>query len=296
MEYQLIEIIHEDNLEVMKKLDDNSIDLIYTDPPFHTKSVQKRNNLEVIQDPNGNRIGFGGNRYTVKALAEMKYDDNSGDYYGFLIPRLLEMYRVLSPTGSLFLHLDYREIHYVKILLDSLFGEDNFRNQINWTWDYGAKSKRYWPRKTNGILWYTKSDEYYFDIGQSDRLEYIAPKLVGAEKAERGKLPTDTWFISIVGTNSKEKTGYPSQKPEKLLERIVLTTSKEGDLLLDPFAGSGTLGAVANKSDRHCMLIDDNLQAIDVMKKRFNVATSPLDNRNFYIVNNMKLDAVENKT
>jgi len=257
----MVNVIEKDNLDWLKEQPDNKYDLIYLDPPFNTGKTQVKRTTQ-------GRAGFSTKRYDVVELAKMEYQDSFQDYYGFLFPRLEELYRVLKETGSILVHLDTNEVHYVKIFLDMMFGRDQFRNNIIWTWDFGAKSKQYWPRKSNHILWYTKTDDYYFDIEASDRLPYIAPKLVGAEKADMGKLPTDTWFGSIVGTMSKEKTNYPTQKPQWLMERLVACHSKEKDLLLDPFAGSGSFGVAAIRLNRDCDLIDNNPEAIEIINKR----------------------------
>lgn len=257
----MINVFQQDNLDWLKAQDNNKYDLIYLDPPFNTGHAQVKRTTQ-------GRAGFSTKRYDVVELAKMEYQDDFEDYYSFLFPRLEELYRVLKETGSILVHLDQNESHYVKIFLDKLFGRENFRNELIWTWDYGAKSKQYWPRKHSSIFWYTKSENYTFDIRASDRLPYMAPGLVGPEKAERGKLLTDTWFISIVGTNSLERTNYPTQKPLKLIRRLVSCHSKENDLLLDPFAGSGTFGVAAKELNRNCDLVDSNPEAIQIIEQR----------------------------
>lgn len=258
----MVDVIQGDCLVHLKGVPDNTYNLIYLDPPFNTGISQTR------KTTTGNG-GFAKERYNVRELAEKQYNDYFEDYYGFLFPRLEEMYRTLASDGSMFIHLDWRETHYVRVFLDSLFGRDNCLNEIIWHWDYGAKSKRYWPRKHNNVLYYVKDTENYtFDISQTDFLPYLAPKLVSKEKAERGKVPTDTWFMTIVPTNGHEKTGYPTQKPEALLRRILACHCKTGDKVLDPFAGSGTTGAVAKQLGLDCTLIDNNMEAIDTIYKR----------------------------
>ena len=263
-------IIFGENLKYLQALDDACIDLIYIDPPFNTGKQQARQQIQVEQDENGDRVGFGGNRYQTTVLGERAYRDNFDNYLGFLEPRLAEAYRVLKENGSLYFHIDYREVHYCKILLDEIFGRDSFINEIIWAYDFGGRSKTRWPAKHDNILYYVKDPKHYtFNREEVDRIPYMAPGLVGKEKAARGKFPTDTWWHTIVGTNSKEKTGYPTQKPEGVLRRIVAASSNPGDIVLDFFAGSGTIGAVCLELDRRFILVDDNPQAIAVMRSRF---------------------------
>lgn len=263
-------IIFGENLKYLQSLDDACIDLIYIDPPFNTGKQQARRQIQVEQDENGDRVGFGGNRYQTTVLGERAYRDHFDDYLGFLEPRLTEAYRVLKDNGSLYFHIDYREVHYCKILLDDIFGRDSFLNEIIWAYDFGGRSKTRWPAKHDNILYYVKDPKHYtFNREEVDRIPYMAPGLVGKEKAARGKFPTDTWWHTIVGTNSKEKTGYPTQKPEGVLRRIVAASSNPGDIILDFFAGSGTIGAVCLELDRRFILVDDNPQAIAVMRSRF---------------------------
>jgi site-specific DNA-methyltransferase (adenine-specific) len=257
-----------DSLEILSTIPENSIDLIYIDPPFNTGKVQNRKNIKTVRGADGYE-GFGGNFYNRETISEIGYDDNIQDYFEFLYSRIKHCYRILKSTGSIFLHLNWHESVTGRLVLDEVFGEDNFRNEIIWAWDYGAKSKKYFPRKHDNIFWYSKSEDYYFDISECDRIEYMAPDLVGEEKAKYGKLPTDVWWMSIVGTNSKEKTGYPNQKPVKLLERIIRTATKPGDTVLDFFAGSGTTGQACLNLGRNFILIDSNQIAIDIMKNRF---------------------------
>jgi len=263
-------IFYTDNLEVLNSLEDEAINLIYIDPPFNTGKQQARKQISVEQDENGDRVGFGGNRYQTKIIGERAYRDYFDDYLGFLEPRLNAAYRVLKDNGSLYFHIDYREVHYCKILLDEIFGRDSFINEIIWAYDFGGRSKTRWPAKHDSILFYAKDpDHYTFNREDVDRIPYMAPGLVGKAKAERGKFPTDTWWHTIVGTNSKEKTGYPTQKPQGVLTRIISASSHPGDLVLDFFAGSGTVGDVCLRLGRRFILVDNNPQAIAVMKKRF---------------------------
>jgi len=259
-----------ENLAVLKQIEINSIDLIYIDPPFNTGKKQARKQIRVSQDENGDRVGFGGNRYQTTVIGEKAYRDYFDDYLSFLEPRLLEAYRVLKPNGSFYFHIDYREVHYCKLLLDEIFGRESFINEIIWAYDFGGRSKKRWPAKHDNILFYAKDpDNYTFNRDEVDRIPYMAPGLVGKKKAARGKFPTDTWWHTIVGTNSKEKTGYPTQKPVGVLRRIVAASSKPGDVVLDFFAGSGTIGEVCIDLGRNFILIDNNPQAINVMRERF---------------------------
>ena len=259
-----------DNLDILKTMAAGSVDLIYIDPPFNTGKQQARKQIVVERDTNGDRLGFGGNRYQTTVVGERAYRDNFDDYLGFLEPRLQEAYRVLKPTGSLYFHIDYREVHYCKILLDGIFGRDSFLNEIIWAYDFGGRSKTRWPAKHDNILYYVKDPKHYtFNRDEVDRIPYMAPGLVGKAKADAGKFPTDTWWHTIVGTNSKEKTGYPTQKPEGVLRRIVGASSHPGDVVMDFFAGSGTVGAVCLELGRRFILVDNNPQAMTVMRERF---------------------------
>lgn len=262
-----------DNLPILQSLPSASVDLIYIDPPFNTGKVQGRTQIKTVQsgdESSGDRTGFAGRRYTTLKVGTRAYTDSFDDYLAFLEPRLNEAYRLLTPTGSLYFHIDYREVHYCKILLDSIFGRDAFINEVIWAYDYGARTRKKWPPKHDNILWYAKDPQRYtFNVDAVDRIPYMAPGLVGPEKAARGKLPTDTWWATIVPTNGKEKTGYPTQKPMSILRRIITASSNPGDHVLDFFAGSGTTGAVCLELGRCFTLIDNNPQAIEVMAKRF---------------------------
>jgi site-specific DNA-methyltransferase (adenine-specific) len=249
--------------------------MVYMDPPFNTGRTQTRRNMATVGTAldGGDRTGFGGRRYTTKLLAESSYKDDFDDYLGFLTPRFEELKRILHPTGTLYVHLDYREAHYVKLLLDELFGRENFLNELIWAYDYGAKPKGRWPQKHDTILVYVKDARaYYFDSEGVDREPYMAPGLVTPEKVAKGKRPVSVMWHTIVSPTGREKTGYPTQKPEGLLRRFVQASSREGDLCLDPFAGSGTLGAVAGKLNRRYLLIDESPEAVRVMQERLGVA------------------------
>jgi site-specific DNA-methyltransferase (adenine-specific) len=258
-----------DNLEVLPEFDDGLFQLAYLDPPFNTGKVQRRRTLATTADPLGDRLGFQGRRYSTAILGESAFRDEFDDYLAFLEPRLREVRRVLAESGTLYLHIDYREAHYVKVLLDELFGRECFLNEIIWAYDYGARPRRRWPAKHDTILVYVKDpSSYWFDSEAVEREPYMAPGLVTAEKAARGKLPTDVWWHTIVSPTGREKTGYPTQKPEGVLRRIVQASSRRGDWCLDCFAGSGTLGAVAAQLARRYVLIDTNPEAVLIARSR----------------------------
>ncbi len=257
-----------DNLPVLRSLPEASIQLIYIDPPFNTGREQERTTRTSRQSESGS-VGFAGKRYEQIAQSALSYDDSFADYWEFLEPRLLEAKRLLTQSGTLYLHLDYREAHYAKVLLDGLFGRECFLNEIIWAYDYGGKSKSRWPSKHDTILVYVKDPKnYFYDSKTVDREPYMAPGLVTKEKAELGKLPTDVWWHTIVSPTGKEKTGYPTQKPEGILRRIIQASSRESDRVLDFFAGSGTTGAVAGELGRRFTLIDSSKDAINTITKR----------------------------
>ena len=258
-----------ENLELLPRLTTEAFQLIYIDPPFNTGSAQARRTLQTVADEEGDRTGFKGRRYSTTLLAESSYRDTFEDYLAFLAPRLEEARRLLAREGTLYFHIDYRESHHCKLLLDEIFGRECFLNEIIWAYDYGARAKRRWPAKHDTILVYVKDPaHYFFDSELVDREPYMAPGLVTAEKAARGKLPTDVWWHTIVPTNGREKTAYPTQKPEGIIRRMVQASTRPGDWCLDFFAGSGTLGAVAAQLGRHYVLIDSNPQAVEVMRAR----------------------------
>ncbi len=263
-------VIHANNATVLPQLPDGAFRLIYLDPPFNTGRMQVRQATKSMRSETGSRIGFQGQAYETTRGTVLGYDDAFADYWAFLEPRLEEAWRLLAPDGTLYLHLDYREVHYAKVLLDALFGRNCFLNEIIWAYDYGARTKRKWPAKHDTILVYVKNPgNYVFNAEAVDREPYMAPGLVTAEKAERGKLPTDVWWHTIVSPTGKEKTGYATQKPEGILRRIVSASSQPGDWVLDFFAGSGTTGAVAAMLGRRFVLVDQNPDAIAVMRARF---------------------------
>ena len=263
------QILLGDNLELLGAFASESFQLIYIDPPFNTGKAQARRTLRAVADEGAARTGFQGRRYRTTLLAESSYLDSFEDYLAFLTPRLEEARRLLAREGTLYFHIDYRESHHCKLLLDEIFGRSCFLNEIVWAYDYGARSKRRWPTKHDTILVYVKDPSaYFFDSEHVDREPYMAPGLVTPEKAARGKLPTDVWWHTIVPTNGREKTGYPTQKPEGILRRIVAASSRPGDWCLDFFAGSGTLGAAAAQLGRRYVLIDCNPEAVAIMRAR----------------------------
>ncbi len=279
-------LLHGDNLPALTGLPAGAFDLIYLDPPFNTGRAQTRDSLEVKRVSggdgagDGDRTGFGGRRYESRLLQSLSYDDAFGDYLGFLEPRLRACRELLASHGTLYFHIDYREAHYCKLLLDEIFGRDAFLNELIWAYDYGAKPRRRWPAKHDTIFAYVRTPgAHHYDADAVDREPYMAPGLVTAEKAARGKRPTDVWFHTIVPTVGREKTGYPTQKPEGVLRRIVQASSRPGGWCLDPFAGSGTLGAVCQKLGRRFVLIDSNATAIDVMQRRLSGAGVAADQR-----------------
>lgn len=267
----MITVHFSDNLPVLQAQPSESVDLIYIDPPFNTGKAQARTQIETVRDDvAGDRTGFQGRRYRTTRIGTRSFADAFDDFLGFLEPRLVEAHRILKPDGSLFFHIDYREVHYAKVLLDGIFGRESFLNEIIWAYDYGARSKSKWPAKHDNILWYAKDPEnYQFHLEECDRIPYMAPGLVGPEKTARGKTPTDVWWHTIVSPTGKEKTGYPTQKPLGILERIVKVHSRPGDLLMDFFAGSGSFGDAADRNGRDCILVDANPEAMEVIARRF---------------------------
>jgi site-specific DNA-methyltransferase (adenine-specific) len=263
-------VVHAENLTYLRTLPSATFRVIYLDPPFNTGKTQTRQTMKTVRSATGSRIGFGGQSYeNVKGVA-FRYHDAFEDYWAFLEPRLEQAWRLLADDGTLYLHLDYREVHYAKVLLDALFGRESFLNEIIWAYDYGARAKNRWPAKHDNILVYVKNPtSYFFNNAEVDREPYMAPGLVTPEKAALGKLPTDTWWHTIVSPTGNEKTGYPTQKPVGILRRILQASSERGDWVLDFFAGSGTTGAAALELGRKFVLIDDNPEAIEVMRGRF---------------------------
>jgi site-specific DNA-methyltransferase (adenine-specific) len=259
-----------DNLPILKAMGSGCVDLIYIDPPFNTGRERNLTQIKTARSGDGDRVGFQGKRYQTIRGESRSYRDHFDDFLAFIEPRLTEAFRILKPNGSLYFHIDYREVHYCKILLDEVFGRPSFLNEIIWAYDYGGRTRKKWPPKHDNILWYAKNPKHYtFNQDAVDRIPYMAPALVGAEKAERGKLPTDTWWHTIVPTNGKEKTGYPTQKPLGILRRIVAASSNPGEVVMDFFAGSGTTGAACLELGRQFILVDENREALRVMARRF---------------------------
>jgi site-specific DNA-methyltransferase (adenine-specific) len=257
------------NMRLLNKIEDATIDLIYIDPPFNTGKLMKRDNYTSTKNDEGYTLGFSGQNYDLTKISSNSYNDKFENFTDFLKPRLIESYRVLKPNGALYLHIDYREVHYTKILLDEIFGRASFINEIIWAYDFGARAKKRWPAKHDNILFYAKDPKaFVFNTELLDREPYLAPGLVTPQKAALGKLPTDVWWHTIVSPTGKEKTGYPTQKPEAILRRIINASSNPGDMVLDFFAGSGTTGAVAAKLGRNFILGDDNTQSIGIIKDR----------------------------
>jgi site-specific DNA-methyltransferase (adenine-specific) len=264
-----------DNLDLLARVPDGSVNLVYIDPPFNTGHAQERVNTHAVRDDTSARVGFRGKAYRSLRVGQKAYDDAFDDYLGFLEPRLLEARRVLAADGAFFLHLDYREVHYGKVLVDGIFGRGSFINEIIWAYDYGARSRSRWPTKHSTILFYARDPRAYtFDLDASDRIAYMAPEMVGEDKAARGKTPTDVWWHTIVSPTGHEKTGYPSQKPLGIMRRLLAVHSRPGDTVLDFFAGSGSTGVAAAELGRRFILCDSNPEAIAVMKTRLDAATA----------------------
>jgi site-specific DNA-methyltransferase (adenine-specific) len=273
-------VVQGENLQVLPQLADGSFQLVYIDPPFNTGGRRDRRTLRTTREPadGGDRTGFGGRRYSSVEVARSSYADSFADYAGFLAPRLEQARRLRTDSGTLYVHLDWREAHYCKVLLDEIFGRDCFLNEVIWAYDYGGRGKDRWPAKHDTILVYVKHrGAHLFDQDQIERVPYLAPGLVGPEKAARGKLPTDVWWHTIVPTAGREKTGYPTQKPEGVLRRVLQPSSRPGDWVLDFFAGSGTTGAAATALGRRFVLVDENPEAVAVMRDRLAAGTRFLD-------------------
>jgi site-specific DNA-methyltransferase (adenine-specific) len=267
-------IYRADNIDVLRTLPSESVDLIYIDPPFNTGKVQERTQLKTVRSENGDRVGFQGHRYESIVVGKKRFADLFDDYLAFLEPRLVEAHRILAPHGCLYVHLDYREVHYCKVLLDSIFDRTCFLNEIIWAYDYGGRPRDRWPPKHDTILLYAKvPGQHVFNVDEIERIPYMAPGLVGPEKAARGKLPTDTWWHTIVPTNGSEKTGYPTQKPLGILRRIIQASSHPGAVVIDFFAGSGTTGIAALELGRRFILVDNSQEALQVMARRFDGVT-----------------------
>ncbi len=262
-------IIHGENLAVLESLPDGSINLIYIDPPFGTGQVRTHRRIKTGSGE-ATRTGFGGRTYQYETVSELAYRDDMplDDYLAFLRVRLIEMYRVLAPTGSIYVHVDFHAVHHIRLMMDEIFGAERFLNEIIWAYDYGGRHRDRWPRKHDNILWYAKGSTWTFNRDDIDRIPYMAPGLVGPEKAAIGKLPTDVWWLTIVPTNSKERTGYPTQKPLGLVERIIRASSNEGEMVADFFGGSGTTAVAAQQLGREFLYVDTNGEAVAIARNR----------------------------
>ncbi len=262
-------VVEADNLEVLVAIPDGAVDLVYADPPFATGRTQR---LESIRLGAGERTraGFRGDTTAYEVVSDHAYEDDLplDAHLAALAARIREIHRVLAPHGSLYLHVDWRTSHHVRLLLDEVFGAQRFLNEIIWAYDYGGRARDRWPRKHDTILWYARGDAWRYERDAIDRIPYLAPGLVGPEKAARGKLPTDVWWMTIVPPGSAERTGYPTQKPIRLLERIVAASSRPGELVLDPYAGSGTTGVAAARLGRRWLLVDRNPAAVEIARRR----------------------------
>jgi site-specific DNA-methyltransferase (adenine-specific) len=262
-------IVHGEALDVLRTLPDGCACLVYVDPPFNTGGARQGLKTSVTEDATASRLGFAGRHYRVERQSGARYPDRFDDYLGWLRPRLEESRRILAPQGTLYFHIDPRESHYCKVLLDEIFGRASFLNEVVWAYDYGARTTRRWPAKHDVILVYVKDPRrYHFDSSEVAREPYMAPRLQTPERAARGKLPTDVWWHTIVPTSSRERTGYPTQKPLGIVRRIVAASSRRGDLVVDWCAGSGTTGAAAAELGRRFLLVDDQPAAIEVMRRR----------------------------
>jgi site-specific DNA-methyltransferase (adenine-specific) len=263
-------VIEADCADVLGRLPAGAFDLVYIDPPFNTGRRREHRRLRTVRDESGgDRAGFGGRRYRSRLLSAVAYDDEFADYLGLLEPLLARTRELLAEHGTLYFHIDYREAHYCKLLLDEIFGRECFLNELIWAYDYGGKPRTRWPAKHDTILVYVRDPEHHwFDADAVEREPYMAPGLVSAEKAARGKMPTDVIWHTIVPTNGRERTGYPTQKPEGLVRRFVSASSRPDGWCLDFFAGSGTLGAVCAQLGRRYVLADSNPAAVAVMEQR----------------------------
>lgn len=259
-----------DNLEIMREMESESVDLIATDPPFNSGidygeftdkwEWNRESDLAYYHAwINSDSVQV---TKTMQGLFGFLGESSRMAYLIFMCLRLSEMHRLLKSTGSLYLHCDQSASHHLKIILDAIFGTDQFRNEIIWAYDYGGRSKKMWPRKNDRILFYTKSDTYVFNYDDIDRIPYTSYMCKSLDKLKKGKVPTDVWWNTIVPTNSKERTGYPTQKPTKLYDRVITASSNVSDIILDPFCGSGTTLVSAHNLGRYYIGIDQNATAI----------------------------------
>ena len=249
-----------DNLELMKQIDNNYIDLIYCDILYNTGKKFK------------------------------DYDDNLGTHQEAIEwykPRLIEMYRILKKTGSIYIHCDYHLSHYIKVLMDEVFGCSNFRNEIIWWYLWGGRGKSSWNSKHDNILFYSKTDKWtfnYLDVLDDHNLisknsqERVKHKgaLVNHRAGKISEipsdkvLPSDTWYIPTLNAMAKERENYDTQKPKSLLEKIIKASSKEGDIVADFFCGSGTTLVVAKELNKQYIGCDINQRAVEISNERLN--------------------------
>ena len=256
-----LNVVHKaEAIHFLESIPDESVDLIYTDPPFGTGDKQQLNR-----------------KSKGVIVSKLSYDDKFEDYVDFLSRHLVHMRRILKQSGTMYLHLDWRWVHYAKVECDKIFGVRNFLNHVVWSYNFGGRGRDRWPQKHDDILVYTKScGDHLFNWDEIDRIPYAAPELqfVGRSKEEAekriatGQVPTDVWSMSIVGTASRERVGYPSQKPLKLVKRVIRASSPHRGLVVDPFAGSGTTAVAALESGRDFLVCDRSEEAINVMKDR----------------------------
>lgn len=273
-----------DNLIIMEKLLEEGyrekLDLIYIDPPFLTNANYKG---RIVVE----------NRDAKETLEYFAYRDTwergFASYLEMIYIRLYLLRELLSPKGTIYVHLDYRAVHYVKILMDEIFGRENFLNEVIWAYKSGGTSNRYFSRKHDNILVYSKTKDYIFnpqlEKSYNRGLKPYGFKGVEEFEDEIGwytlvKL-RDVWQIDMVGRTAKERVGYDTQKPEKLLERIILTSSNEDSVVGDFFAGSGTTGIVAEKHNRRWIMVDKGGLSLTTINKRL------IDNQSktYYIYN-----------
>ena len=278
----------EDNLPVLRGLDSDSIDLIATDPPFNkgvpafTGTTKAGQNVEFKDVWNWNDdvhvewtnaiLGKHPSLYAAIHAANKTAGYDMGAFLCWMAVRVLEMHRVLKPTGSLYLHCDQTASHYLKAMLDSIFGRKNFRNEVIWSYRTGGVSKRYWPRKHDSILFYVKSDSYEHSPIQ-ERIFY--DKQFFTEKVDaEGRYYADVYVrdvwddIKPIINVSKERTGYPTQKPLALYKRMIEASSNPGDIVLDPFAGCATTCVAAEQLGRQWIGIDIREESGDVIRER----------------------------
>lgn len=264
----MIDLYNGDCLEVMDKIEKNSIDLIYIDPPFGIK-----------QDEKFNMIAWKKTNYYEKIVYDMFnkiLNENDLKFLSFLYPRLKKMRELLSEKGSIYVHIDWHVGHYIKILLDEIFGKDNFRNEIMWCYTGPSNSKKWFPRKHDVIFWYGRTDNAIFNFADI-KIPYKkmnTGKTSGIFKGdyqldEDGKIPESWWAdITNVGRIQSELLNYATQKPEKLLERIIKASSNENSIVADFFGGSGTTIVVAKRLGRKGIYCDQNEIAFEIAKDR----------------------------